>query len=195
MITNKKASAESTIKWIFALIAGGIILSFFMNIYSNHKAVAVEEALVDIRMKLNNILANAQGHPNTVIPFTVTDINLKYGRCTKGYCLYMNDNKRMNLQLSDLFTFHNLFTYSERLLLFTSPFYMPYKITNFIYITSPDILFVFLSKKKDRDKIDEEDITVKLLNERYNKVFKGEIPTIQLEYGSGTSYTSPYDII
>lgn len=168
----KKASAEMTIKWIFALIAGGFILFFFMNFYEGYKATAEEKAMVDIKIKLNNILGNAQGHPYTIIPFPVAETQLSYDDCTTG--LYMNNNRNLRMQLGDLFTFNTITTQTNELLLFVLPFKLPFQITNFIYLTSPDIRFVFLKSG------DSQDVLNTLLDPRTNKIFVpgGKVQTL-----------------
>ncbi len=144
---DRRASAEGVIKWIFVLFAGGIIMLFFMNAYSNYKATADRQALIDVTIKLTNILANAQGNPNTLFRLEIKDVQLTYSDCSKG--LFLNGDPGLAVRLGSVFAPTTLKSVGNEYDLFVLPFMYPFRVTNFVYMTSPDIAYLFLKRDSD----------------------------------------------
>ncbi|MEM4755690.1 MAG: hypothetical protein QW594_01000 [Candidatus Woesearchaeota archaeon] len=175
---NKKADVEGVIKWVFVLFAGGIILFVFLQVYNNFKETAEKEAMVDVTIKLNNILSNAQGNPNTVFTITLRDAELFYDDCKKG--LYLNNNRNLRIPLQHLFAPAHLHSFTEEYFLFVMPFSYPFRSANTVFLTSPDVIYIFFINQTNPSTVIKD-----FFNERKGMVF----PDRLTYYVFGYNYT------
>ncbi len=133
-----KKGIEVQFNWIFILIIGVLILAFFVVMVQKQREVANKKLAVNVLSEIDVILTGegvATGRsdileiPEMPFEFTCTSYSVAgIGRDTGN---------------SIIFSPYNI--ESDTLLTWTLSWNMPYKIANFLYLTTPDITYYFVN--------------------------------------------------
>ena len=137
MIYKKKGVIELQFNWIFILIAGAIIFVFFINIVNKQREFSEVKTSGTIITNLESILTGAQISTDTVniIDMPKVDIGFECNRYFIGPVPKQTKN-------SVIFA-PNLLK-GKQLITWALDWNMPYRITNFLYITDPQIRYVIV---------------------------------------------------
>ena len=139
---NKKAAIEIQFNWIFVAIAGFVIFLFIIGIAVKNARDSEQKLSQDL---ISQIVASIKGKQQLSDAFTSIDIpktNIQFS-CDKDTDLaYIRiaQSQRQNLPVEIIFAPSSLDT--DKLLLSTEDFSIPFTVTRFIYITSPEIAFM-----------------------------------------------------
>ncbi|MCX6706545.1 MAG: hypothetical protein NT001_00160 [Candidatus Woesearchaeota archaeon] len=138
---NKNAVVEVQFNWIFILIAGALILAFFIIIISKQKAVSDKKLSVDILNSIDQIMSGQKTSENRqdVIDMFKTSMSYSCGGCDCAISLGGMSKSKGNVVL-----FAPSEMRSDRLLTWTQSWDMPFRVTNFIYMTVPEIKYYFI---------------------------------------------------
>jgi len=134
---------EAEFNWIFVLIAGAIILTFFVSFGFKYKNMQEEKLSIELLINLDNALLNLQSSSfNTFdkveIPKDVTITCNEFKINDKHY-----KNKKF------IFSPKNL---KDKIYIWYKPFNFPFKIDNFYYIISPkDKFYLIYNDEKSRE--------------------------------------------
>lgn len=152
---QKKAVIEIQFNWIFVLIVGALIVAFFVFVVQKQRTVAKSSLEADIRTKLQAIISIAEQSDSTVYQLTVPETNMKFD--CEGFSIGNLDviPLRGNFAPSPLKSSRN------KLYIASEDFSMPYKTTNLVYITTPDVRYVFYDSD-DADNADSKEYAKKL---------------------------------
>jgi len=135
---NKSAQIEVTFNWVYILIAGAIILLFFVGLVVKQKAVSEERLAIDVVDIMDSIFTGASVSEKTKQPVDTSGL--------ADYTLFFDCSERVSEfgikgqtaseenAVQPLFAPHEIQT--SRLLLWSLPYYLPYKVIDFLFVTS-----------------------------------------------------------
>ena len=146
---SKKAQIEVTFNWFYVLIAGGVILLFFAGIIVKQQVSAEKDLSTDLVRIMESIFTGAGVSEQT----KNLDINLGgladytlYFDCEKlqgkgGLGVYgiKDMESKVENNIDPLFAPLELKT--PRLMLWSLPYKLPFKVQDFLFVTSPNIQF------------------------------------------------------
>lgn len=144
-MSNKKAQIQVTFHWIYVLIAGAVILLFFFSLIFSQKGRSEEHLRQDIVRIVESIFTAASLSEKTK---TTVDTNLdQYAlqfSCREGVGEYGLKGGSATVQDS----VHPLFSPAEvqavQLSLWSLPYKLPFKVIDFLLVTSPTIKYVVI---------------------------------------------------
>ena len=134
---RRNAQVEAQFNWIFILIVGGLILAFFTVIVLKQKSASETKLSGKITKQLNTILVGAGISPGTaqVIPIPKTAIRFT---CNDYYI------GSASQRLGSRVVFAHSDIKGTKLVTWALDWNMPFKIANFLYISSPSVRYVFV---------------------------------------------------
>lgn len=143
--TKKKAEIQVSMHWIFILIIGAIILTFFITVSVKQKSISDEKLLLEFRKGLNSYISGAQtsSQSATLLPNLESDIY--YGcfvssvnnRCNCKFEIEKKGRVAFQTRERVVFSTSHLPKDEEEMLVWNLEWRMPYPVTNFLYMTSP----------------------------------------------------------
>ena len=154
---KKRGVLEVQMHWVFVIIAGAIILAFFIGLVTRQRAVARKELIFDISNDLNLIISGARVTEGSITEIEIPNIEINFG-CQD----YWIEGQKKSLAGKPIFASDKII--GNNILLWTLAWNMPFKVDNFVYATSPQVRFVFLDPpdalyKKIPDKINKEKVS------------------------------------
>ncbi len=135
---NKSGQIEITFNWVYILIAGAIILLFFIGIVVKQKAVSEERLAIDVVDIMDSIFTGAsvsEKTKQTIDTSGLADYTLFFD-CSEGVSEFGIKEQAASEKnaIQPVFAPHELQT--SRLLLWSLPYYLPYKVIDFLFVTS-----------------------------------------------------------
>lgn len=141
---EKRGAIELQFNWIFTMIVGALIIAFFIFVINNQMKTADLETQLTINDKLSTMTQTARQNPNSVFEVSLKNIELRtFESCADG--MYMGDDRNLRLETEMMFSADLLKTETGRLVLWSVPWEVPFRVTNFMYLTVPDIKYVFIN--------------------------------------------------
>lgn len=135
-----------TVNWIYVLIAGAVILLFFVSLVIQQKASSERELSRDILATLNSIFtgaAVADKTKNTVAAPGLAEFSL-YFTCAEQITEFgiKGSTERLQDRITPMFAPLELKT--PQLSLWSLPYKLPYKVIDFLMITSENTKYFFI---------------------------------------------------
>lgn len=127
--------------WIFVLIAGGLILSFFFGVAMKQRSLSEERLSVTLSSDLENILTSAVVSEGTAQVLPVPSKGLSF-ECSRG-CDCRFSVGGASKSFSDLVIFGPSDMERDGLV-WSVDWSFPYRITNLLFIASPEIMYYFV---------------------------------------------------
>ena len=155
----KKGVIEIQFNWLFVLIIGAVILILFSGIIIRQKNISEISKNALILNNLNAILSGSEISQGTinVVDIPKTKIEFRCNRYSIG---------KLSKQLDVMNVFTPSVLESDRLIPMTLDFSIPYRVTNLIYLTSPNYRYVFVGN----DDTAKEMINM-MPNESFSEIF------------------------
>ncbi|MEK6876630.1 MAG: hypothetical protein AABX63_04410 [Nanoarchaeota archaeon] len=133
---EKKGAVEIQFNWILVLVIGAVVIIIFMGFISNQQGVSAISANILTASSLDAIfhgyegidISDAIGMPKSKINFDCDSFSIN----------------GISKQLGTLSVFSPVYLETDKLNILSFGWDMPYRITNFVYITSPDVRYVFI---------------------------------------------------
>ncbi len=145
---NKKAQVEVQFNWIFILIVGAIILSFFVTIAVRQKGISEQEINIAFFTNFEKALSGIAAVEGKMLLFEVPKMDLRYD-CTPGCdCAAYAGTSRAKVVGGALFSFKDKIIFSpnslkgNNLLTWSKDWSYPFRITNFLFMTSPEVKYL-----------------------------------------------------
>ena len=151
MIFTKKSAIEVKFNWLFVLLIGGVLLYFVFSVISSQTESTQLEIESTIRMNLDTVLQQAAQTPGTT--FTVQLRNARFtssDSCADSF--YLNDDRNMRIEMEAVFSPKQMDSVRGEFILWVLPWDMPFRITNFVYLTSPDIVYLLVHEGNEPSK-------------------------------------------
>jgi len=158
---QKKSQISTQFAWIFILIAGAIILIFFVSIVYKQKAVSETKLSATVLTQLETILTGAGLSPGTVNIIDTPEIELNLICDETGYSTYFvnkvsgPDNPPQVIFAPDIIK-------GKKLITWALGFNAPFRVTNFLYLSSPDIKYVLINPSSEVTRSLPEEFTIEI---------------------------------
>ena len=171
---RKRGQVEITFNWVYILIAGAVILLFFVGIVFKQKAISEEHLSTDVVRIMESIFTAAQSSEKTKSSIPVGGLSDKtfYFHCEDGVGEYGLEGLSVRVQNSLYPLFAPSSVKSSRLILWSLPYILPFKITDFLMVTSINHYYYFLGEGQGfsdefiRGAIDLKDPSVSIKAEK-----------------------------
>ncbi len=173
LLASKKAQeAETQFKWIFVLIAGAVIIGFFSIVVIKQKASSETSISAKLTQQLNTVLTGSKVTAGTFQEIDTPKFSVEFS-CND---YYVGDiSKRLNNKI----VFAPEKIEGRMINTWTLEWNAPYKVANFLYITNPDIRYVFVVEESLKDLSFFEQLNTSLpvkLNRNFNILTYDEDP-------------------
>lgn len=147
LTTSKKAQLEVSFNWIYILIAGVVILLFFTGIIVRQKAASEKQLSTDVVRIMESIFTAASVSEKTKNSIDISgllDYTLTF-TCEEGVGEYgVKDGSRAQNAIEPVFA--PLEIQGTRLSLWSLPYKLPFKVIDFLFITSENTKYYFLGR-------------------------------------------------
>ena len=156
---NKRGFVEIQFNWIFILIAGVVLLGFFIGMSGWIKSLNEEQLTVDILDRLGFILTGAEVSEDSASLIDVPDSKMVFscdggdGECNELGCpsSFMFDDypgNYLDTSVNVLFTLESL--KSTQLVTWSLDWNVPYRVMNFLYLTTTEVKYVIVYSDASR---------------------------------------------
>jgi hypothetical protein len=157
--TGKKAEADTQLNWIFILIVGAIILTFFTFIVIKQRGASEAKFAGKVSQQINTILVGAKAASGTVQEITTPDVSIRF-TCNDYYIGVASQ------RLGNKVVFSPEYIEGSKIITWTLDWDTPFRVTSFLYITTPDIRYVFVSEDIEGEAVRR---VIEALPEQLNK--------------------------
>ncbi|MBD3309820.1 hypothetical protein GF351_01230 [Candidatus Woesearchaeota archaeon] len=145
---SKRGVIEVQFNWIFILIVGAVILLFFVSIVRQQKSIFERDVEVKVAASLKAIFSGSEVSAGTASLKRFAGGNIRYD--CQGYAL----GSAPPFDAGVSFAPSKL--EEGDLLLWSLEWEIPYKVMNFLYVTSPEVRYVFLYEGEESKSMAEE---------------------------------------
>ncbi len=148
---QKSAQLEVTFNWLYILIAGGLILLFFVGIVVKQKAQAETQLSLDVVRILESIIKGASISEKTKHSIDISglkDYTLQFS-CDEGVSKYGLEGTSAQVEdvIQPLFSPTRI--KAPRLNLWSVPYKLPYKTIDFLFVTSTTTKYFFAGQDEE----------------------------------------------
>jgi hypothetical protein len=146
--SNRKAQIQIVFNWVYILIAGAVILLFFLGLVVRQKNISEEVLASDVIRIMESIFTSAQVSEKTKssIPLGGLSDKTLYFECEEGVSQYGVKDFPARVENSLDAIFAPSETQGSRLLLWSLPYSLPFKITDFLFVTSINHRYYFMGE-------------------------------------------------
>ena len=155
---SAKGEVEIAFNWIYILIAGAVILLFFVGIIVQQKSASENYLAAEVVRMMESIFAGAgvsEKTKNIVDASGLADYIL-YFDCEEGVGKFGVQDKPGGVEDTVHPLFAPLTIQSTQLLTWSLPYNLPYKVVDFLFITSPNTQYYVFGSDPFVDELDEE---------------------------------------
>jgi hypothetical protein len=141
---QKKAQIQLTFHWIYILIAGAVILLFFVGIILNQKEASEKNLRTDVVQIMDSIFTSSlvsEKTKNSVSTEGLSDYTLSFS-CDNDVSEFGIVGGGGAVQQNNIDSiFSPLKLKANKLTLWSLPYKMPFKVSDFLYVTSPSVKY------------------------------------------------------
>lgn len=149
-----KAQLDVQFNWVFILIVGAIILSFFVSASLWYKNTQEQKITAQIVVNIESLLNTAAESPKTAQTITIPDIKLSFTcllDCNEYGCVSdFSGGGVTRATETDIIFSHSTLS-GTQLITWALEWDFPYKIANFLYITTDSIRYIILYDDEHSD--------------------------------------------
>jgi hypothetical protein len=140
----KKAQLSIPIHWIYVLVAGGIILLFFIGIVVKQQSVAEKDLSITVINKFEGIFTGAAASDQARNIVDIPELDISFTCDDTGYSEYRvgKDGVGRSIPYQPLFGPSNVRT--SQLITWTLQFNMPFNAINFVMVGTPSIDYILI---------------------------------------------------
>ncbi len=148
LLKQKKAQVDIQFNWIFILIVGAIILSFFVSVAIWYKGMQEQKINGEIVTKLDSLFTTAKESPRTARYTSIPKVSLTFtcdpNECSTYGCpsAFSGGGVSMPTETEVIFTRKNF--EASNIITWSLEWNLPYKIANFLYLTHDGIRYVIV---------------------------------------------------
>jgi hypothetical protein len=143
-----KKGFELQFHWIFILIAGALILAFFFTVANRQRAISQEKLQLTLATDIENIFTGAIVSRGTAQKLPVPPQGIAF-ECTEG-CACQFRIEKAPRDFGDKSLFAPELLEERDINVWALEFKTPYRITNFLYLTNPNIKYYFVHEDKGK---------------------------------------------
>jgi len=139
---KKRGQFEIQFNWIFVLAAGALILLFASVFVLKQKDISNRAVDQSVSNSLKAIIAGAEVSTDTLNFVDLPKVEIEF-ECGK----YRVGSASRSFQIMSVFAPSKI--ESTRLMTWTLDWNIPYRVTNFLYLTSPNIRYILVGDETD----------------------------------------------
>jgi len=130
--------------WIFVLVAGTIILIFFITIVQKQRMISQTKLAASIRTDISAILTGAGVAPDTTNILTMPKTPISFTCDEEGYSDFEIAKTGVNKKTPFDAIFAPDLVKGPTLITWSKEFKMPFKVMNFLYLTDAQIRYILV---------------------------------------------------
>ncbi len=142
---EKRGIIELHFNWIFVLIAGAIIFAFFISIVNKQRELSEIKTSGSIVTNLDSILTGAQISTNTINIIDMPKVDIGF-ECDRYFIGPAPRQTKGNV------IFSPSLLKGKQIVTWALDWNMPYRITNFLYLTDPQLRYIIVNNSKNLGK-------------------------------------------
>lgn len=149
---NKKAF-EMQFHWVFILIAGAIILAFFFSLVQKQRTLSEDKLSITLATDMEAVFSGAIESKGTAQPLPVPRTSIAFSCSQACECNFLIGKKATEFR--DKIIFAPSLISGQDAIAWAQEFKMPFRVTNFLYLTNPNIKYylVYDSSIQDSAKL------------------------------------------
>jgi len=164
---SKKGVISVQFNWVFILIAGVLILLFFGSLVLKMRGASDISIAETIMTNMQTIMTGAEVSVRTINPIEIPNTEIRFS------CNSMSVGKLSKTITKNKIVFSPTVIRGRKLLAWALDWNSPYHVTNFLYLTTPNIKYVFVKPTGgDANRLYD------LLPEEINKIIIDDISGI-----------------
>lgn len=132
---------ELQFHWIFILIAGAVILTFFTSVAVKQQSLSTQKLQLTVMSELENIFTTAVASKGTAQHFPLPPSGITHTCTETCTCTYSVGNAKQTT--AGMFSPNEL--QDSKLTAWALPYSLPYRVTNFLYLTIPSHHYYFIA--------------------------------------------------
>jgi hypothetical protein len=136
MLRSRKAVIEIQFNWIFILIVGALIMTFFIVVVQKQKQIHDTRIQTTVQADLNAILSGAEVSTGTAHKINIPEATISYD--CEGY---KSGNQK---PFKSRFAFAPSSVKTRELITWAYEWDVPYKVGNFLMTTSPNVYYIIV---------------------------------------------------
>ena len=155
---SRKGQVQLTVNWIYIVIAGAVILLFFAGLVVKGKDAAEKNIAEDVVQVMGNVFTGAgvsEKTKNRIETSGLAEFTFQF-TCMEGVSTFGIKDKTNSVQDTTQPTFSPEEIKTTRMLLWSLPYKLPYKIVDLLFVTSVNTKY-FLIAFDDIDFVNEFD--------------------------------------
>ncbi len=152
---NKNGQIDVQFHWIFIILIGAIILSFFVGLSVWYKNTQEQKNTANIVVALDSVLDTAKESPKTARTTTIPDITLSF-TCSSDECndygcasAFSGGGISHGTETEILFSLKELS--GNDLITWALEWKLPYTISNFLYVTTDNVRYIFVYDEEHKE--------------------------------------------
>jgi len=145
MIKEKKAQISIQFSWIFIIIAGALILLFFISIVYKQKEISETKLSASVLNQLETILTSSGLSPGTVNELDTPELELNFICDSDSYSEYSVKNTPLTKETPYDIFFTQETIKGNKILTWALEFKAPFSTSNFLFISDPLTKYVFVN--------------------------------------------------
>lgn len=152
---TKRGQIDVQFNWIFVLLIGALILSFFVGVAMWYKGTQEQKITGEIVLQLESLMKTAQESPKTAMTTTIPDITLSF-TCSPYDCStfgcpseFSGGGIARSTETQVLFSLASL--EGTNLITWSLEWALPYKIANFLYVTTDAVRYIIVYDEAHSD--------------------------------------------
>ncbi|MBI1970783.1 hypothetical protein HYS47_03480 [Candidatus Woesearchaeota archaeon] len=138
MLHQKKGAVEIQFNWIFILIIGALILTFFFAIAQKQKQLSERRLGADISSELDLLFTGQGVSSNTISVMNIPNVPIRVS--CDDYTIF-----NVPRRLGNTIIFSPQEITGKKMIGMTLPWTVPFKVTNFFYLTTPRIRYIIIN--------------------------------------------------
>lgn len=178
---KKRGVVNVQVNWIFVLVVGAIILLFFGGLVLKQKTVAETKHSVALMQQLDTIFTASTVAVGTATPIPTPNIRLEFDY--NNYYVGDYDTGIAKTLGQSKIVFAPSLIESRGLVTWSQEWNLPFKVTDFLYVTSPNVKYIIVYDDSDaalKDLADE--VAVSLPDElNLDRIGIGDISNVVSE--------------
>jgi hypothetical protein len=152
---KRKSQISIQFNWIFVLIVGALILVFFANIIRTQQRISQNKVSATVLNDIDAISSGAEVSRGTVQIINIPNLDLGF-RCGETCdCAY--SLSQIQERFGDKVMFAPDLIQGRRITAWTYDWSMPYRVSNLLFMTSPDVRYIILDDLGSQQMAEELD--------------------------------------
>ncbi len=152
---QRKGQLDIQFNWIFILLIGAIILSFFVGIAIWYKNTQEQKITAQIVLELESLLKTAKESPKTARETTLPEVTLTFtcspDDCTDYGCASDFSGGGISRSTGTEILFAPETLSGQTLITWALEWQLPYKIANFLYVTADSVRYIIVYDDQHQD--------------------------------------------